>query len=102
MYTIYERLYHVNANYLGVRTILGFLVEMCALMFSSLIYVVVQCGDPGKPPNGQQLVKKGFVYGGSVTFICDKDYTLRGTFAIFCQENKEWTASVPRCLGKCL
>lgn len=73
---------------------------MCALTFSSLIYVVVQCGDPGKPANGQQLVKKGFVYGGYVTFKCEKDYTLSGSFAIYCQENKEWTDSVPRCLGK--
>jgi len=59
---------------------------------------IVQCPDLGKPVNGAQVVKKGFVYGGSVTFTCDKDYTLRGTSIIYCQENKQWSASVPRCL----
>ncbi|KAL9989281.1 hypothetical protein ACROYT_G003814 [Oculina patagonica] len=62
---------------------------------------LVQCGDPGKPANGEQKVSKGFVYGGSVTFTCDKDYTLRGTSTIYCQENKKWTASVPQCLASC-
>jgi len=59
---------------------------------------IVQCPDPGKLANGAQVVHKGFVYGGSVTFTCDKDYTLRGTSTIYCRENKQWSASVPRCL----
>jgi len=63
---------------------------------------VVQCDDPGIPANGAQLVNKGFVYGGSVTFTCNKDFSLRGKSTIYCQENKEWTAPVPQCLGKCL
>jgi len=42
------------------------------------------------------------VYGGSVTFTCNKDFSLRGKSTIYCQENKEWTAPVPQCLGKCL
>ena len=65
------------------------------------MYIVVQCRDPGNPANGGKLVKIGFVYGGSVEFTCDKDYTLIGASTIYCQENKEWTSSVPRCLGEC-
>ena len=45
-------------------------------------------------------MKKGYVYGGSVTFLCDKDYTLEGTNTTYCQADKSWSAAVPRCLGK--
>ncbi|XP_078348103.1 sushi, von Willebrand factor type A, EGF and pentraxin domain-containing protein 1-like isoform X1 [Oculina patagonica] len=62
---------------------------------------LVQCGVPGQLANGQQKVSKGFVYGGSVTFTCDRDYTLKGTSTMYCQENKQWTASVPQCLAPC-
>ena len=71
------------------------------LFFVCFVYKVVQCGDPGTPANGAQKVTKGFVYGGSVEFICDKDYSLSGTRTIYCLENKRWTASVPQCLGEC-
>ena len=61
--------------------------------------IAVQCGDPGKPTNGEQIVKKGYVYGGSVKFVCDKNYTLVGTDVIYCQANRSWNSLVPRCLG---
>ena len=65
------------------------------------IIIAVECGDPGKPTNGEQIVKKGYVYGGSVKFVCDKNYTLVGTDVIYCQANRSWSSPVPRCLGKC-
>ncbi|CAH3198639.1 unnamed protein product, partial [Porites evermanni] len=61
----------------------------------------VECGDPGKPTNGEQIVKKGYVYGGSVKFVCDKNYTLVGTDVIYCQANRSWSSSVPSCLADC-
>lgn len=66
----------------------------------SLIFIVIKCGDPGKPSNGKQIVQKGFVYGGWIKFECDKDYTLDGTHTTHCQANKSWTSPVPRCLGR--
>ena len=45
------------------------------------------------------MVKKGYFYGGSVKFVCDKNYTLVGTDVIYCQANRSWSSSVPRCLG---
>ncbi|CAH3145902.1 unnamed protein product, partial [Porites lobata] len=61
----------------------------------------VECGDPGKPKNGEQIVKKGYVYGGSVKFVCDNNYTLVGADVIYCQANRSWSSSVPRCLANC-
>ena len=65
------------------------------------IVIAVECGDPGKPTNGDQIVKKGYVYGGSVKFVCDKNYTLVGADIIYCQANRSWSSSRPRCVGKC-
>lgn len=64
---------------------------------------VVECGDPGTPTNGRQIVDKGYVYGGSVRFECDNSYTLmKGTpQTIYCQADKNWNGGIPRCLGKC-
>ena len=29
-----------------------------------IITIAVECGNPGKPTNGKQIVRKGYVYGG--------------------------------------
>ena len=66
-----------------------------------IITIAVECGDPGKPTNAKHIVKKGYFYGGSVKFVCDENYTLVGADVMFCQANKSWSSSVPRCVGKC-
>ena len=62
---------------------------------------MVKCGDPGVPLNGKRIVSKGFVYGGSVRFECNTNYTLMKGMpvAIYCQADKAWSGSLPRCLG---
>ncbi|XP_074621721.1 CUB and sushi domain-containing protein 3-like isoform X3 [Acropora palmata] len=64
---------------------------------------LVKCDDPGTPVNGMRIVSKGLVYGGSLRFKCNRDYTLMKGMSeiIYCQANKRWTASVPYCLAPC-
>ena len=93
---------HVVVFFINNSIFFCFVCFFAFFFFFHFLYIVVQCPDPGKPVNGAQVVNKGFVYGGSVTFTCDKDYTLRGKSTIYCQEDKQWTASIPRCLGECL
>ena len=62
--------------------------------------IVVKCNDPGTPMNGRQIVSKGYVYGGSVTFACDTNYTIQGKRSIICKADKSWSGSVPQCLGE--
>ncbi|XP_068726391.1 sushi, von Willebrand factor type A, EGF and pentraxin domain-containing protein 1-like [Montipora capricornis] len=64
---------------------------------------LVKCGDPGVPLNGKRIVSKGFVYGGSVRFECNTNYTLMKGMpvAIYCQADKAWSGSLPRCLAPC-
>ncbi|XP_067016838.1 sushi, von Willebrand factor type A, EGF and pentraxin domain-containing protein 1-like isoform X2 [Acropora muricata] len=70
---------------------------------SAPICKVVKCDDPGTPVNGMRIVSKGLVYGGSLRFKCNRDYTLMKGMSevIYCQANKRWTASVPHCLAPC-
>ncbi|XP_073244349.1 sushi, von Willebrand factor type A, EGF and pentraxin domain-containing protein 1-like isoform X2 [Porites lutea] len=62
---------------------------------------IVKCNDPGTPANGKQIIKKGFFYGGSVTFECNKDYILEGTDTTYCQADKSWNSPLPRCFAPC-
>ncbi|XP_067016833.1 sushi, von Willebrand factor type A, EGF and pentraxin domain-containing protein 1-like isoform X2 [Acropora muricata] len=64
---------------------------------------LVKCDDPGTPVNGMRIVSKGLVYGGSLRFKCNRDYTLTKGMSeiIYCQATKRWTASVPQCLAPC-
>ena len=68
--------------------------------FPIILIIAVECDDPGKPSNGEKIVTKGYVYGGSVKFVCDENYSLVGTDVIYCHANRSWSSSVPRCLGK--
>ena len=48
-----------------------------------------------------RIASIGLVYGGSLRFKCNGDYTLMKGMSeiIYCQANKTWTASVPYCIG---
>ena len=73
------------------------IIDIITFLFIS----VVKCDDPGTPVNGMRIVSKGLVYGGSLRFKCNRDYSLMKGMSdvIYCQANKRWTASVPHCLG---
>ena len=65
-------------------------------------FLVVKCGDPGKPRNGkQERVTNNYSYEGSVSFSCDANYTLVGKKIMFCQDDKNWSEEVPQCAGEC-
>ncbi|KAK2566872.1 CUB and sushi domain-containing protein 1 [Acropora cervicornis] len=60
---------------------------------------VIKCEDPGTPQNGWKKKGSRYTYDGVVRFRCDTNYTLIGNKKIKCQENKEWTGSIPKCQG---
>ena len=56
--------------------------------FPIILIIAVECDDPEKPSNGEKIVTKGYVYGGSVKFVCDENYSLVGTDVIYCHANR--------------
>ena len=58
--------------------------------------VVVSCGDPGTPANGQKVLE-GDTFRSTVRYSCDEGYTLRGDRTRVCHSSGEWTGELPRC-----
>ena len=95
------KLYLINAIFISCIGLLYVNDKGYKINHPVIIAIAVECGNPGKPTNGKQIVRKGYVYGGSVKFVCDKNYTLVGTDVIYCQANRSWSSSLPRCVGTC-
>jgi len=67
---------------------------------ASTSLVLVNCGDPGSPLNGQ---KRGSQYwtGESVSFICHPGYRLIGPATRVCLPSGNWSGVQPSCFKTC-
>ena len=68
--------------------------------FMVVCFAVIVCGDPGTPDHGSKVVHRGFYYGGSIEFMCNTAYELKGSQRIYCMKSGSWSNSKPLCLGK--
>ena len=59
-------------------------------------HLAVDCGDPGIPTSGQRTLSST-TYNSVVTYTCDEGYTLQGANSRTCQNNEQWSGSVPQC-----
>ena len=68
----------------------GFSCIICCL------YTVIDCGDPGKPSNGDT---EGTVttFGSIVNHTCNEGYILNATNERECLANGSWSAPLPLC-----
>ncbi|XP_064839021.1 CUB and sushi domain-containing protein 3-like isoform X1 [Oncorhynchus masou masou] len=60
--------------------------------------IVVDCGHPGCPPNGQLSGDK-FTFGSTVRYTCTGGRQLKGESARTCQLNGHWSVPMPFCSG---
>ena len=58
--------------------------------------VLVNCGDPGSPFNGQKLGTRYWT-GESVSFICHPGYHLIGPATRMCLTSGNWSGVQPSC-----
>ena len=62
-------------------------------------FVVINCGDPGTPANGERVGTE-FTYGKTIIYDCDPGYQLSGSRTRTCQLDGSWSGSVASCTGK--
>jgi len=58
------------------------------------------CSSPDQPDNGSLKPKKNTYYSGDkLWFSCEAGYTLEGKKDLLCQNNGQWNAEFPICVG---
>uniref|UniRef100_A0A674NV04 C3/C5 convertase n=1 Tax=Takifugu rubripes TaxID=31033 RepID=A0A674NV04_TAKRU len=57
------------------------------------------CSDPGIPPGAQRSAGP-FQVGQKFSYSCQTGLDLLGSAERVCLENREWSGSMPRCLGR--
>lgn len=57
------------------------------------------CSDPGIPPGAQRSAGP-FQLGQKLSYSCQTGLDLLGSAERVCLENREWSGSTPRCLGR--
>lgn len=56
----------------------------------------VDCGDLGDPINGQVSLS-GTTFGSLAVYECNTGFSLVGNVERVCQDNEEWSGTVPTC-----
>jgi len=41
-----------------------------------------------------------YLFNDSIVIECDEGYKVQGENEIFCQDNREWSGTMPKCKGK--
>nr|XP_020663214.1 complement receptor type 1 [Pogona vitticeps] len=58
------------------------------------------CGHPGDPDNGRLIVSGDFLFGSTISYICDEGHRLLGASSRRCEilgRRVQWTGDVPFC-----
>ena len=67
---------------------------------SVVMFVVVDCGDPGTPRYGARSTLSHTTYSATVTYSCKTGYLLSGDLERICLDNGEWSGTLPTCRRK--
>ena len=62
-----------------------------------LFSVGVSCGQLDNPRNGSVDTSAGTSFGDVASYSCDVGYTLNGPAERTCQDNGQWSGSMPTC-----
>ena len=96
-------------NYVDMQTFLPF--SMCGFAFACITYsykdsscncvlpVAVSCGPAPNAPENSQQSGSGTTFGSTVTYTCNRGYTLQGDNSSTCMANGQWSGRTPTCSG---
>ena len=68
---------------------------------ASLVYLLVDCGDPGAPVNGNFVLENDTFEDSIARYSCSFGFELIGNDQRVCQSNGNWTGTIPTCQRKC-
>lgn len=63
-----------------------------------IIFLEVQCDNPGVPENGYMQGTGPFKAGDVVQFNCNPEFMMEGQPIIACQDNSRWSGPLPKCV----
>ena len=73
---------------------------MCACTLNAFAYLVVDCGHPGTPSNGNSNFIST-ILDATVTHSCDPGYVLcNGDETRTCQPDMSWSGILPGCISE--
>lgn len=61
--------------------------------------LVINCGDPGVPDNGERI-GSGTSAGDKLNYDCKPGFKLIGASQLVCEHDGTWSAPIPRCDSK--
>lgn len=70
--------------------------KVCVWLISCVKLIVMDCGSPGFPENGDSIVGET-TYNSTVTHICREGYILIGDKNRTCFGNGTWSGIFPEC-----
>ena len=67
--------------------------------YFSLIYLVVDCGDPGSVSNGVRIMS-ATTYLSTAKYFCHPGYKLLGSPERVCEAEGQWSGQATSCVSK--
>jgi len=66
-----------------------------------LLCAAVSCPHRSLSPHSRQVSDKtSWLSGETVTYECERGFTLLGNLTSTCQADGSWSAAIPSCIGK--
>lgn len=81
---------------LYVKVGLYLVLIYCLSVTRLLLLSAVDCGNPGKPINGDVVISTT-TFESEVYYACNTGYFINGMNRRFCQANGTWSGHLPSC-----
>ena len=74
--------------------------QYCYGIFSSILFLILDCGSLTSPENGSVRYSTGTTYQSVASFNCSTGYTISTNSTRTCKADKTWSNVTPYCTIK--
>lgn len=75
-------------------------VNLQLIGIHNTMHTAIQCPPLELIANGNFTANEYTGWGGTITYSCDRGYSLVGTKKRTCQKNRSWSGEAPYCQGE--